>query len=82
MLYTGVTRDLHRRVWQHKTGSIPGFTSRYKATRLVWYELTPNSRAAIAREQQIKGWKRERKLVLIEAMNPEWQDLADSWSQP
>ena len=46
VLYTGVTRDLHRRVWQHKTGSTTGFTSRYKATRLVWYELTPNSRAA------------------------------------
>ena len=78
-LYTGTTSDLVRRVWQHRTGLVPGFTSRYRIKTLVYYELTPNPRAAIAREKEIKGWSREKKLRLIEAGNPGWLDLAKGW---
>ncbi len=82
VLYTGVTSDLRHRVWQHRTKQLGGFSARYNTSCLVWYELTPNIRAAIAREKQIKGWKRERKIALIEASNPRWADLAESWVQP
>ena len=79
VLYIGVTSDLRRRVYQHKHGLIKGFTSKYRVTRLVYYEETPSSRAAVARERQIKGWLREKKFRLIESVNTGWDDLASSW---
>ena len=78
-LYTGVTNDLVRRVAEHQQKGIPGFTSRYNINRLVWYEATSDVRSAIAREKQIKGWKRNRKAALIDTMNPYWQDLSEDW---
>lgn len=76
-LYIGVTSDLRNRVRQHKTGAISGFTKRYKVNRLVYFEAADDSYAAIAREKQLKGWVRRRKIELIESMNPEWEDLSD-----
>jgi putative endonuclease len=81
-LYVGVTSDLRRRVHQHKTHSYAGsFTSQYRVTRLVYFEAATNIAAAIAREKQIKGWRRSRKIALIERSNPDWRDLAESWYQ-
>jgi putative endonuclease len=75
VLYVGVTGDLVRRIWEHKEKLVSGFTERYNVNRLVYYEVSENALAAIAREKQIKGYRREKKLALIEAMNPEWKDL-------
>jgi predicted GIY-YIG superfamily endonuclease len=74
-LYTGVTSDLPRRVYDHRTGAVPGFTSRYKLKMLVWYELYDDMTNAIMREKQIKAGSRKKKLALIEAQNPQWRDL-------
>jgi putative endonuclease len=79
MLYVGVTNNLKRRVYEHRNQVIPGYTSRYRINRLIWFEETPNVRAAITREKQIKGWIRAKKVVLIEAQNPAWNDLAAGW---
>ena len=79
VLYTGVTNGLHRRLYQHKTGMIPGFTTRYSVTRLVYFEMTPDVRAAIAREKAIKSWTREKRIWLIETVNAGWSDLAADW---
>jgi putative endonuclease len=79
VLYTGVTNDLQRRVYQHKTGKLPGFTKHYSVTRLVYFEMTPDVRAAIAREKAIKAWTRERRIRLIESVNAPWLDLAADW---
>ncbi len=79
VLYTGVTNDLARRVQEHKQGLIPGFTQQYRVTRLVYFEQFGDIRAAIAREKQIKGWVRARKLKLIEERNSAWVDLAEHW---
>ena len=79
VLYTGVTNNLARRINEHKRGLIPGFTSRYRVTRLVYFEEFADVRVAIAREKEIKGWVRMRKLRLIEERNPTWADLADRW---
>lgn len=79
VLYIGVTDDLQRRVYQHKHKLIPGFTSTYNVNQLVYYETTFDIRSAILREKQMKGWLRERKLELIEASNPTWQDLSLEW---
>ena len=79
VLYTGITGDLRRRVWQHKNKLVPGFTSRYNLTQLVYYERFIYPDAAIAREKEIKGWRRNKKLRLIESMNPNWDDLACNW---
>jgi putative endonuclease len=79
ILYTGITSDLRRRVWEHKTGVVPGFTSRYKVTRLAYYECFVYPDAAIAREKEIKAWRRSKKIKLIESMNPRWDDLAQGW---
>jgi len=81
-LYVGVTNDLARRVNEHKQGLIAGFTSRYRVTRLVYFEEFADIRDAIAREKEIKGWKRSRKTSLIERRNPTWEDLAESLSFP
>ena len=76
VLYTGVTNDLNRRVGEHKEGLIPGFTRKYKVNRLVYYESMRDVNAAIAREKQIKRWRREKKMSLIETINRGWDDLA------
>ena len=76
-LYTGVTSDLMRRVYEHKNKLVPGFTSKYNITRLVYYESTSSIHSALAREKQIKGWLRAKKIALIESMNPEWKDLSE-----
>ena len=81
-LYVGVTNDLEKRVWQHKNGVFEGFTSRYKLDRLVYYEQYSDIRNAIAREKQIKGGLRIKKLQLIVSMNPEWRDLSEEWGKP
>jgi putative endonuclease len=77
VLYVGVTNDLNRRVAEHKEGLVPGFTQRYKVNRLVYFESMPEVNAAIAREKQLKRWNREKKIRLIETVNPSWKDLAD-----
>ena len=74
-LYLGVTRDLVRRVYEHRTKAVPGFTSRYDVHILVWYECYDDPATAITREKDIKKWRREWKIRLIEATNPEWVDL-------
>jgi putative endonuclease len=79
VLYTGSTSDLRRRVLQHRRGHPSRFTAMYVVNRLVYYECTPNSRAAVECERRIKGWSREKKVRLIESMNPGWVDLAASW---
>lgn len=75
-LYTGVTNDLTRRLWEHRTGEIQGFTRDYGVHRLVWFETHDNIEAAIVREKRIKEWRREWKIRLIEGSNPLWDDLA------
>lgn len=77
VLYTGVTNDLGRRVNEHRSGAIKGFTSRYNLTKLVYYESSSDIKAAIMREKQIKGWVRARKNALVETLNPEWRDLTE-----
>ena len=78
-LYTGVTNNIMRRVDEHKRKRNPGFTSRYNIHILVYYESTSDVHAAIAREKQIKGWLRAKKIALINALNPEWKDLSEDW---
>ena len=72
---SGVTSNLVKRIWEHKNDLVEGFTSRYKIHLLVWYEIHADIRAAIAREKQLKHWKRAWKLDLIEGFNPTWRDL-------
>lgn len=74
-LYTGVTNNLAKRVWDHKNGICEGFTKKYRVHMLVWFETHVDVQAAIAREKQIKGWNRAWKLKMIERMNPDWADL-------
>jgi len=74
-LYVGVTSDLLKRVWEHKNKAVPGFTARYGVDRLMWYETHATAEAAIRREKQIKEWKRDWKINLIERDNPHWIDL-------
>ena len=76
-LYTGVTSDLIKRIWEHKQHTVPGFTKKYNVTLLVWYETHESMTSAIIREKAIKNWKRAWKINVIEAMNPKWQDLYD-----
>lgn len=82
VLYTGITNNLSRRVFEHKTDQIEGFTKRYRIHRLVYFESYNYVRAAIAREKQIKQWVRQRRVALIESMNPTWEDLAADWFTP
>ena len=77
--YIGVTNDLQRRVWQHRNKRISGFTAVYNMTSLVYFESTPDVRSAIAREKELKGWRREKKVALIERENLGWRDLAADW---
>ncbi|MFM9912000.1 MAG: GIY-YIG nuclease family protein [Methylophilaceae bacterium] len=76
-LYIGVTSNLVARVWQHKNNAVEGFTEKYEAHLLVWYESHENMESAISREKALKKWNRVWKLRLIEEFNPEWQDLYD-----
>ena len=78
VLYLGVTSTLAVRVGQHKSKLIPGFTERYNATKPVWYEPHSSIRSAIAREKEIKRWRRSKKVALIESLNPTWRDLIDT----
>ena len=78
-LYTGITNDLQKRVFQHKNKLVEGFTKKYNITRLVYYEDTTDVRTAIAREKQIKGWRRSKKIDLIKTLNPTWNDLSEGW---
>lgn len=82
VLYVGVTSDLAHRVFQHKNHSFEGFTAKYNVERLVWYERYQDVRHAIIREKQLKGWIRAKKIRLIEASNPTWQDLSEEWGEP
>ena len=79
VLYTGVTNDLERRVSEHKQHLIPGFTDKYNVVRLVHFEETSNVLDAIAREKEIKGWRRSKKIALVESENPVWRDLSGDW---
>jgi putative endonuclease len=81
-LYVGCTSDLTQRVWQHQTKAADGFTARYNIDRLVWFEETDLAFAAVTRERQIKAWRREKKVALIEAENPGWDDLSREWFMP
>lgn len=78
-LYIGMTNNLHQRVYQHKQKENDGFTKQYNVTRLAYYETTNDVHVAIAREKQLKGWKRFKKIALIESNNPEWRELSDGW---
>jgi putative endonuclease len=78
-LYTGVTSDLERRVWEHKTGATGGFTKRYGCNRLVYFESTGEAYQAIQREKQVKAWTRAKREALIRTLNPGWRDLANDW---
>jgi putative endonuclease len=75
VLYVGVTSDLLGRVWQHKESSVPGFTKKYNVDMLAYYEVTEDVGSAIAREKQLKAYRREKKVALIVGMNPGWKDL-------
>ncbi len=79
VLYIGVTGDLMRRVFEHKSKEIPGFTCTYNLDKLVYYEDYTDIKQAITREKQLKGWKRERKNNLVNNFNPEWKDLSTLW---
>src|SRR4051794_29858490 len=79
-LYVGVTSDLARRIWEHKNDFVEGFTKTYGVHRLVWFETTDSADSAIKREKQIKKWNREWKLKMIEAANPYWNDLYESFT--
>jgi putative endonuclease len=79
-LYIGITSKLHVRIMQHKSGEIEGSSSKYKCNRLVYFESFDIVQKAIGREKQLKGWRRSKKIALIESMNLRWQDLAEKWS--
>lgn len=81
-LYIGVTNNLLRRLHEHKTKAVAGFTSKYNADRLVYYEQTTDIQAALKREKQLKGWRRDRKKELIQSVNPAWKDLSEEWGKP
>jgi len=78
-LYIGVTGNLRRRIWQHKQHAIEGFTAEYDVTRLLYFEVYHEVSNAIAREKQLKGWRRAKKIALIEKRNRKWEDLGRKW---
>ena len=79
VMYIGVTNDLERRLYEHKNHLVKGFTEKYNLQKLVYFESTTDVRAAIEREKQLKKWRREKKNMLIEAINPTWSDLSKDW---
>ena len=78
-LYTGVTSNIERRVYQHKNHLLPGFTDKYNVDRLLYVETSGDALSAIRREKQIKAWRREKKVRLIDSENPAWEDLSADW---
>ena len=80
VVYTGVTNNLERRLYEHRSHLVDGFTKRYNLNKLVYFETTSDVDSAIEREKQIKGWKRDRKNALIESVNPQWNDLSADWN--
>ncbi len=79
VLYTGITNNLERRIYEHKNKLVKGFTSKYNVNKLVYFEYTSDVNSAIAREKEIKGWVRRKKNELIESINPEWRDLSEEF---
>ena len=80
VIYIGITNNLERRLYEHKSKLAKGFTERYNATKLVYFDCCPDVIAAIAREKQIKGWTRQKKINLVSEMNPQWRDLSEDWT--
>jgi putative endonuclease len=80
VLYTGVTGDLRRRLWEHRGKIADGFTRRYNINKLLYCEQTASAAAAVAREKQIKSWRREKKIALVQTANPQWRDLSEDWT--
>lgn len=78
IVYTGITNNLQRRIFEHKEKQIEGFTKKYNTSKLVYFEIADNPTAAITREKQIKSWRREKKNALISQTNPEWKDLYET----
>ena len=78
-LYIGVSNNLERRLWEHKHKVVEGFTKQYNIDRLVYFEETSDIRAALEREKQLKAWRRDKKIALIETVNPSWNDLSGQW---
>jgi putative endonuclease len=81
-LYIGMTGNLHKRVFEHKLKIHEGFTATYNCNRLIWFERFDDPRNAIAREKQLKGWIRAKKMALVEKANPTWNDLSEGWYSP
>ncbi len=81
VLYVGMTNDLQRRVHEHQQKIVEGFTLRYNVTRLIYFESTNDVNVALAREKQIKAWRRSKKTALIESVNPTWADLSEEWKE-
>ena len=81
-LYLGVTNNLERRLAEHRTGVTPGFATKYRMDKLVYFEVAYNASAAIEREKQLKGLLRRKKIELIEKANPHWEDLSEGWGRP
>ncbi len=81
-LYTGVTNDIQRRMYEHKNKLVEGFTNKYNIHMLVYYEVTSDVGEALTREKQIKAWRRSKRVALIESTNPQWRDLSDGWFSP
>jgi len=79
VIYVGITNNLERRIYEHKNKMVKGFTEKYNLKKLVYFEETPDVKAAIAREKEIKKWRREKKNQLVNKMNPEWKDLSLEW---
>ncbi len=79
-LYIGITNNLDQRIWQHKNKTHRGFSATYNCNRLVWFETFSNVLTAIAREKELKGWRRARKIELIEQANSTWNDLSETWT--
>ena len=79
VLYTGITNNLERRIYEHKNKLIKGFTAKYNVNKLVSFDCTSDVNSAIAREKEIKGWTRQKKNQLIESVNPEWKDLSEEF---
>ncbi len=79
VMYIGVTNNLQRRLYEHKSKLVEGFTKQYNVNKLVYYEHTTDINSAIAREKQLKGWNRSKKNALVVSMNPNWSDLSNCW---
>ena len=79
VVYTGVTNNLERRLYEHRNHLVDGFTKRYNLNKLIYFETTSDVRSAIEREKQMKGWTRAKKNALIESVNPKWNDISQEW---